>query len=208
MDDINLLLILSAGIVTTASPGPSTLAIAGTAMSAGRRTGLILAMGILTGSVMWSSAAALGLSALMVANAWLFEVFRYIAALYLLWLAWRSAWSALRSDDAVIKSVPVGSLAQAYVRGFGIHLTNPKVILFFGSLYALGIPNDTAPSVVAFVVMLVAIQSAVIFVAYALLFSHASVRQTYARLCRWFEAAFALLFGMAGLRVLFARAPL
>ncbi len=27
MDDINLLLILSAGIVTTASPGPSTLAI-------------------------------------------------------------------------------------------------------------------------------------------------------------------------------------
>jgi threonine/homoserine/homoserine lactone efflux protein len=207
MDDVNLLLILSAGFVTTASPGPSTLMIAGTAMSAGRRTGLILAMGVLTGSVMWSAAAALGLSALMVANAWLFEVFRYIAALYLLWLAWRSARSALRTDDAVIKDVPVDSPAEAYVRGLGVHLTNPKVILFFGSLYALGIPNAATPIAVALVVLLVAIQSAVIFVAYALLFSHATVRQKYARLRRWFEAAFALLFGVAGLRVLFARAP-
>ena len=207
MDDVNLLLILAAGFVTTASPGPSTLTIAGAAMSAGRRSGLILAMGILTGSVMWSAAAALGLSAIMVANAWMFEVFRYIAAMYLLWLAWRSARSALRPHGAAIEGVRIGSPAEAYVRGLGIHLTNPKVVLFFGSLYALGIPNDAAPSVVALVVMLVAIQSAAIFVAYALLFSHATVRQTYVRLRRWFEAAFALLFGAAGLRVLIARAP-
>ena len=47
----DLPLILAAAFVSSASPGPATLAIADTAMQAGRRSGLALAAGVVTGSL-------------------------------------------------------------------------------------------------------------------------------------------------------------
>ena len=77
-ESINLPLILLAAFLSTASPGPATLAIAGTSMSGGRRKGLAMAAGITTGSWIWSISAALGLGTLMLANAWAFETIRYL----------------------------------------------------------------------------------------------------------------------------------
>ena len=93
--DVNLTLILLASLVAVASPGPSTMAIAGTSMGSGRVAGLTLASGTMIGSFFWSISAALGLSAVMMAHAWLFEVMRYAGTAYLLFLAYKSAKSAL-----------------------------------------------------------------------------------------------------------------
>jgi threonine efflux protein len=98
---INLPLILSAAFIASASPGPATLAIAETAMQAGRRTGLALALGVVTGSLTWSVAAALGLAAVMAASAWTLEVLRYLGGTYLLLLAYQSARSAIHGSAAV-----------------------------------------------------------------------------------------------------------
>ena len=87
MDVVNLPLILGAAFIATVSPGPATMAIAGTSLALGRRHGLAIASGVTTGSLAWSIAAALGLGALMFANAWLFEAMRYAGAAYLIWLA-------------------------------------------------------------------------------------------------------------------------
>ena len=76
MNDVNLTMILIAAFVAAGSPGPATLAIAGTSMSSGRRTGLALAAGVTTGSLIWSVSAAFGLAAVMavavagMADAW------------------------------------------------------------------------------------------------------------------------------------------
>ena len=69
-DSINLFLILSTAFAVTASPGVSTLAIAGASIHGGRRQGFAIATGITLGSWMWSAGAAFGLGALMAANAW------------------------------------------------------------------------------------------------------------------------------------------
>lgn len=45
MPDINLPPVLLASVLASSSPGPATLAIAGTAMHGGRRSGLALAFG-------------------------------------------------------------------------------------------------------------------------------------------------------------------
>lgn len=58
MLEIHYIPIMLAALVATASPGPATLSIAGASMSQGRTHGLILALGILTGSLIWSCAAA------------------------------------------------------------------------------------------------------------------------------------------------------
>ncbi|QLP98646.1 MAG: LysE family translocator [Rhodoblastus sp.] len=202
--DLQFHLILPAALIASASPGPATLAIAGTSMAAGRRAGLALAAGILTGSLAWSSAAALGLGAIMTANVWILEVVRYFGAGYLLFLAFRSARSALR--PGAVEAVAVkGDATTLYLKGLALHLTNPKAILFFGSLYSLGVPADADWRTLGAVILAVGLQSVVVFFGYALMFSTPALARGYMRMRRGFEAAFALGFGAAGLKVLTAR---
>ena len=204
-DEVNLPLILLAAFMTSASPGPATLAIAGTSMASGRRYGLALAAGITTGSLCWSVAAALGLGALMLANAWAFEFIRYAGAAYLLFLAYKSARSAMRKGDAPPSAIAGATLGKTYARGLALHLTNPKAILFFGSLYAIGMPPGAPAGELAKVIAAIGVQSFVIFHGYALLFSNGAMARLYARLRRWFDGVFAVAFGIAGFKVLATR---
>jgi threonine efflux protein len=186
--DVNLALILLAALVATASPGPATLAA-----------------GVMTGSLTWSVAAAAGFSAVMLANAWAFEAMRYAGAAYLLFLAVKSARSAMTPGAPGAREIAAPSLGSAYRRGLVLHLTNPKAILFFGSLYAVGVPAGTPPEVLALVIAAVGLQSLLLFHGYALLFSSPPMAAGYARLRRWFEAVFAVAFAAAGLKILTAR---
>lgn len=205
MQDINLLLILGAALVAVASPGPATLAIAGTAMQQGRPRGLALAAGVTTGSFIWSVSAAFGLAAIMMANAWVFELIRYVGAGYLLYLAVRSARSALRPGTPQPTTMQTPSLRSAFAKGLALHLTNPKAILFFGSLYAIGVPPGTAPGDLLVVILAVGIQSSLVFHGYALMFSNPTLTRGYLRLRRPLEALFAVAFASAGWRILTAR---
>lgn len=205
--DLNLPLILMAALVTVASPGPATLAIAGTSMRSGRRLGIMLGCGVLTGSLIWSTAAAFGLGALMLAHAWVFEVVRYLGAAYLGWLALRSARAMLapRGAEDALPPGHAGSPRSAYLRGLALHLTNPKAILFFGALYSLGVPQDADARTLLTVIGAVWLQSVVVVMGYAVLFSAPALARGYLRCRRAFEGALALGFGAASLRILTAR---
>lgn len=205
MEEINYLLIAFAALVSIASPGPATLAIMGMSMKQGRKYGLVLALGILTGSLFWSTAAAFGLGAIMQSNAWVFEVLRYTGAMYLIYLSYRSLRSAMTPAKTVVTSTSAGSFVAAYSRGLLIHLTNPKAILFFAALYSLAVPMTAGVAGLVSVILFVGLISAVIFLGYAVLFATDSIRQWYVR-ARWaFETAFAALFGLAGFRLLISR---
>lgn len=202
--DVNLLVILLAALAASLSPGPASLAIAGTSMARGRRAGLLLTVGIMFGSLAWSIAAALGLGAIMLAHGWVFEIIRYAGAGYLLFLAWKSARSALSKKTVETKTVRGGPMTLI-TRGAALHITNPKSILFFGALYSLGMPADASAAQLATVVAAVGVQATVVYAGYAVLFSTASMTRLYVRLRRWFEAVFAAGFAFAGLKVLTAR---
>lgn len=202
--EVDLPLILLAALVASVSPGPATLALAGTSMASGRASGLALASGITTGSLMWSCSAALGLGAIMLANAWVFELIRYLGAAYLMYLAYKAARSAISGKDLATKSF-TGGKRSLYVKGLALHLTNPKAILFFGSLFSLGIPPGTGFQDLALVIAAVAAQSFIVFHGYALLFSSHAMTQIYLRLRRGFEGAFAIGFGFASFKILTAK---
>ena len=202
---VHLTLILLAAFIAVASPGPAVLAIAGTSIRAGRRTGLVFAAGVVAGSLTWSIGAAAGLSAVMLANAWLIEIVRYCGAAYLLFLAFKSARSALTPGETELPGFAAASARRAYARGLALHLTNPKAILFFGSLYSFGVPADASLSDLAMIVALVGVQSAIVLHGYAVLFSNPVVVRGYLKLRRWFDGAFALAFGYAGVKILTAK---
>ena len=205
MSQLDLPLILSAAFVGAASPGPTTLALVGTALEQGRVKALILASGVTCGSLTWSIAAALGLGAVMLANAWVFEVIRLLGAGYLAWLAFRSARAALRPGQATARALGSGSRLATFAQGYGLHITNPKAILFLGSLYALGVPADAAPSQLALVVALVGLQSFAVFHGYALIFSHRRAAALFLVARRWLDGLFAFAFGWASFKVLTAK---
>ena len=205
MSHLDLPLILGAAFVGAASPGPATLAIVGTSLEHGRAKGLALASGITCGSLTWSIAAALGLGAVMLANAWVFEVIRYAGAAYLGWLAYRSARAALRPGAAAARALGGGSTRATLLQGYALHITNPKAILFIGSLYALAVPADAAPSQLALVVALVSLQSFTIFHGYALIFSHRHAAAAFLAARRWLDGLFAVAFGWASVKVLTAK---
>ncbi len=202
MSEINYTLIMVASFFAVASPGPATLAIAGTSMSQGRLKGAILATGITTGSLIWSCSAALGVSAIMYTNEWLFELIRYFGALYILYMAYKSTCSALNNKIIVVKEEKRSTLVSAFYRGVAIHLTNPKAVFFFASLYAIAIPENTKLQEILVLNGLILIQGFIVFQSYAYIFSIPKVRDFYIDMRRWFESFFAVAFGFAGLKIL------
>ena len=205
LTSLNLPLILSAAFVASASPGPATLAIADTSMQAGRRAAL--ALGVATGSLAWSVAAARGLAVIMASSAWAFGVMRYLGAAYLLFLAYKSARNAILGPARPIRTKLEHSSGRAYAKGLALHLTNPKPVLFFGSLYTLGISHHTASLDIALVIVAIGVQNTLTFSLYAWMFSNSWVSLGYVRLRRWFEGTFAVVFAGARLKMLTARLP-
>ncbi|MCV2403580.1 LysE family translocator [Marinomonas sp. C2222] len=215
MQDIQYGLILMGAFIAMASPGPATLAIASTSMNRGRKQGLALASGILTGSLFWSLSAAFGLGALLYANVWLFEAIGYVGAVYLLFLAYKSGREALKKtadhqgdsqqDRAQQRASMEPLIRSSYLKGLAIHLTNPKAILFLGSLFALGLPSDVTTQGLLSVVAVLFIQSACVNLGYAILFSNDTLRQGYFKMRRTFEAFFTVFFAFAGMKILLSK---
>lgn len=195
-----------AWLLAGGSPGPATMGIAGTAMNSGRRDALAFALGISAGSASWGIAAALGLSAVMLANAWMFELLRYAGATYLGWLAFKALRRATSTRDVVTLGTPfTGSFGNLFAKGAMIHLTNPKAILSWGSIYAIVAPSDATMSTLFAYFGMLYTGSLMVFIGYAFLFSSARVVRSYGRARRWFDFAFAGFFGVASFKILTAR---
>lgn len=198
----DLIIVLFAWVIGAGSPGPATLAISATAMQHGRKAGLTISSGIVAGSACWGIAAALGISSLMVANAWAFEIVRYFGAAYLLYLAIKSLKSALRPKALSETKIQPRKL---FVKGMLLHITNPKAVLGWGSVYAIVLPANASPHLVAELFLILIMTSATVFLGYGFLFSNEKVSSVYRSLKRWFELAFGLLFGAASLRLFTSR---
>ncbi len=203
MTDINYSLIMIASLFAAASPGPATLAIAGTSMSQGWFKGAILAAGISTGACIWACSAAWGLSAIMTNHIWLFNIIRYLGALYLLFMAYQAFKSACSQQSLTIQQRNQKNGFATFKKGILIHLTNPKAFLFFGSLYSVGIPaGSTTTESLILITAMVLTQGFIVFQLYALAFSMEKVRVAYTNMHKWFDGLFSLTFGYAGFKVL------
>jgi threonine efflux protein len=199
----DVLIAYGAYFVGTASPGPSNLAIMSLAMSSGRRAALTFALGVVSGSFFWALLALLGLSAVLAAYSQCLAAIRIAGGLYLLWLGFKSARSALRGG-----ALPAGSarqdepLKRLYVRGLLLHLTNPKAILVWMSIVSLAMSSAGGAANMVPVVLGCMCIGVSVFSSYAMLFSTASARRIYLAIRRWLDGSLAIMFGIAGFKML------
>jgi threonine/homoserine/homoserine lactone efflux protein len=201
-----ILLAYAAFLLAIASPGPNVLAVIGTAMSVGRPAGIALALGVAAGSFVWAFLTAIGLSALLASYAAALTVIKIGGGLYLLWLGYKAFRAAAARHDLVV-AAPAGVRgARGYfLRGLTVQMTNPKAVLAWIAIIALGLRPD-APLWVGFVIVVgTSLLSVVIHWLYAVAFSTALMVRLYGRARRAIQATLGVFFTIAGIRLLTSR---
>lgn len=115
-------------------PGPDTAIATKNTVIVGKIGGLKTALGTCCALLIHTSAAVLGLSAIIVKSALLFSVFKYVGAVYLIYLGVKTLCSLKKKEEAA--SVEMNSNGQVvntscFKQGFLTNILNPKVAVFF-----------------------------------------------------------------------------
>jgi threonine/homoserine/homoserine lactone efflux protein len=152
----DLLLFVVTGLVLNATPGVDMAYTVTRTLQHGWRGGISAALGISAGCIVHTLAAAVGLAALLATSTWAFQAIKWAGALYLLWLAWNMARSAIRPRTPPRTRPDAGAqpgtadLRRIFVQGFLTNVLNPKVALFFMALLPQFISAEAANKPLAF----------------------------------------------------------
>ena len=189
-------------LLAVASPGPSTVLVIQTSAAAGRRGGLLAAFAMMVGALAWAAAALYGLQALFAQFQWLYVAFKIGGAIFLLYLAWM-IWKHARDPLPAIEHLPPGQASgwQGFVRALLLQLSNPKIMVFFGSIFLSVLPQHMPSWMDAAVLAIVAFNEFFWFALLALLFSGGPARAFYRRAKFWLDRFMGGALALLGLRL-------
>jgi threonine/homoserine/homoserine lactone efflux protein len=123
-----LVLFLTAATLLAITRGPGIFYVLARTLSAGKREGVLSALGTFIGGLIHVLAAGLGLSAVLAASATAFMVVKYAGALYLVWLGFRM----IRTRNVPMdESAKESKSNPPFRQGVITEVLNPKTALFF-----------------------------------------------------------------------------
>jgi len=146
--DHSLAAFFAISVVVIATPGQDTALTIRNTVLGGRPAGTATAIGAAGGQFVWTVAAALGITALLVASEPVFAAVRAAGAAYLVYLGATTLISAVRGvSSGHDADGPVGGTSRldrrrALRQGFLSNLGNPKMVVFFASLLPQVAPTD------------------------------------------------------------------
>jgi threonine/homoserine/homoserine lactone efflux protein len=200
----SLLTLVTIGLVqllAVISPGPSFLITAQTAVARSRLDGVKIAFGLGAGTLVWSTAALLGLNVLFRLHHWLFVGMKIAGALFLLWIAiqiFRHAHMAIdmsQGNGAAAKRNP-------FLRGFLTQISNPKVAVFFGSIFVAIMPKDVPGWMMVALAAIFTINEISWYTLVSLCFGSAPVRRFYLGAKKWIDRVTGFFLGALSFRIL------
>src|SRR5262245_51966373 len=183
------------------SPGPSFLVTARTAVARSRADGVKVALGLGAGTMVWSAAALLGLNLLFHQFHWLYIGMKVAGALFLLWIAFqilRHAADPFEMGEGTSNDNGHNPL----LRGFLIQISNPKVVVFFGSIFVAMLPGDVPGWMIVALIAIVTMNEIVWYSLVSLFFGSPPVRRLYLVTKRCLDRAAGAFLGLLGLRLL------
>ncbi|MFC7442206.1 LysE family translocator [Laceyella putida] len=124
-----LLTFLAYSVSLTLLPGPDILFVLSQSVFQGKKDGLAISLGLCTGLIAHTLAAALGVSMILYHSALAFHVLKIAGVAYLLYLAWQSLKAT--GEASLQPAEKKQSLGALYKRGILMNLLNPKVSIFF-----------------------------------------------------------------------------
>lgn len=124
-----VLAFIPVAIALIVSPGPDSIYTLTRSISDGRTAGVTAALGSSTGSIVHTTAAVLGLSAILQTSALAFTVVKFVGAAYLVYLGVQT----LRNSEEFEISPDSTSYTprESFRSALLINVLNPKVAVFF-----------------------------------------------------------------------------
>jgi threonine/homoserine/homoserine lactone efflux protein len=115
-------------------PGPDTAIATKNTVTVGKAGGVKTVLGTCCALLIHTTAAVLGLSAIIMKSALVFSVFKYVGAVYLMYLGIKTLWSLRKKED--VAGVEINTKSQfgntsCFKQGFLTNLLNPKVAVLF-----------------------------------------------------------------------------
>ncbi|MEO9273274.1 LysE family translocator [Marinomonas sp. 5E14-1] len=211
MDLLSLLSIGIAFFIVAASPGPANISNAAIAMSKGRKTSLIYAMGLSFGLIFWGVIAASGIGAVLQSSVYVLMTLKVFGGLYLLRLAYVSAKASFSSEQDTFESNDNVSTGKAwFIRGLLLNLSNPKSVIAWMAALSVGMGNDGNLFTLLAAFALCVVLGFVVNSLYSICFSFSGVMSAYKKAKHWVNGVSSVLFSVAGfglLRSAFQRNP-
>lgn len=124
-------------LALTISPGPDIMYVLSTSISKGKQFGIAAAIGLSSGLLFHTSLLAFGISAIIVAIPWLFIAIKVFGTLYLariIYFLYTSPIEPLSIETQDV-SQKTTTVFQQIQQGLVMNVLNPKVMLFFLSLF-------------------------------------------------------------------------
>lgn len=149
-----------AGILLNLTPGTDSMYIITRSISQGQKAGIYSVLGIISGSLIHTLLAALGLSILLAQSPTAFMIIKYIGASYLCYLGYKMLIS--KSESLIADSTPDNKKCaqakpldyrQIYKQGILTNVLNPKVALFFLAFFPQFIDLSYAHSTLSFLIL-------------------------------------------------------
>ncbi|MCK1362437.1 LysE family translocator [Bradyrhizobium sp. 199] len=145
-------LFILSGVLLNITPGPDSVYVIGRSMQMGWRGGAAAALGISCGCFVHVAAAAIGLSALLMASSTAFSILKLVGAAYLVVTGLQMLWS--RPVLAAATHAPMrSSLRRVFLQGVFTNALNPKVALFFLAFLPQFVAADSPHKPLAFLTL-------------------------------------------------------
>ena len=195
-------------LVALMSPGPDFFFVSQTAASRSRKEAMMGVLGITLGIVVWAGVALMGLHLLLAKMAWLHEIIMVGGGLYLLWMGWQLLRSARQRHKQPQSDAPVVELPKrgmSFLKGLLTNLSNPKAIIYFGSVFSLFVGNDIGAATRWGLFLLIIAETFAWFALVATIFALPWMREKYQRMAKWVDGMAGVLFAGFGLHLIISR---
>ncbi len=199
----SLVALFAVDLVAAVSPGPNFLIVTASSMRQGRSHGIASVLGILSANLIWVLGALLGLSLVFELVPWLYGIAKLLGGGYLLSLAIQY-WRAPAHIGSADTRPPMHS-RSSYLRGFLTGLTNPKSLVYFGSVFTLFVGPSSPLWVEVAAGAVVLVNGALWYGGVALFFGSPRVQHAYRSIERPLDRVAGALMGAFGLRLLWER---
>jgi threonine/homoserine/homoserine lactone efflux protein len=130
------------------SPGPDNIFVLIQSITYGKKQGMAIVCGLISGCIIHTTFVAFGLSTFIKSNAELLFVLKLLGAGYMLYLAYIVFKSTdITKTNTQTKSKSLGAL---FKQGFIMNVINPKVSIFFMAFFPAFLYSETQSLVVQF----------------------------------------------------------
>jgi len=131
----DLLLFTLAALILVISPGPNMIYLISRSITQGRGAGIISLAGVICGFLFHIILVSFGLTAVLFAIPFAFNILKTLGVAYLLYLAYQAIKPNGQNIFEIKNDVPVDKSGKLFIIGFLTNVLNPKVAVFYLSFF-------------------------------------------------------------------------